>query len=164
METIKHITQIEVWFPKLFLGEIFYSTMEDHIKKKNFDQICRLCLEYASDTNHLFPLFQVKVPGFYGRFLKEFKESIPEIISSCIGIKVLITRPYFFYKKPLQIFSFSDWPIGRIAYEYMFWMRKSAHYIKSISTKVFNVKWLSTGITTDIWRRYWFWYGRWNAT
>lgn len=62
--------------------------MGDQILRKNFDQICRFCLEYASDTNTLFPLFETNVPGYYGRFLKEFKESIPEMISACVGIEV----------------------------------------------------------------------------
>lgn len=74
--------------------------MADRIRRKNFDQICRLCLEYASDENILFPLFinEVNFPGFYGRFIKEFKESIPEIITSCTGVEVinekLIRRNY----------------------------------------------------------------------
>lgn len=64
--------------------------MEARIRRRNIDQICRLCLEYASDENVLFPLFikDVNRTGFYGRFAKEFKESIPEIVSACIGIEV----------------------------------------------------------------------------
>lgn len=64
--------------------------MADRIRQKNFDQICRLCLEYASDINVLFPLFisDANLPGFYGRFIKQFKESIPEVIANCIGIEV----------------------------------------------------------------------------
>lgn len=74
--------------------------MGDQIRRRNFDQICRLCLEYASDTNTLFPLFinEANIPGYYGRFLKEFKESIPEIISACVGISVKLIQNMNFNK------------------------------------------------------------------
>lgn len=64
--------------------------MGEKIRPRDFNQICRLCLEYASDENVLFPLFinEANIPGFYGRFAKEFKESIPEVVSACIGIEV----------------------------------------------------------------------------
>lgn len=72
--------------------------MEDQIRPNNFDQICRLCLEYASHEKVLFPLFinDANIPGFYGRFIKEFKESIPEVLSTCTGIEVRSHRTLFF--------------------------------------------------------------------
>ncbi|XP_037025024.1 uncharacterized protein LOC119066576 isoform X3 [Bradysia coprophila] len=76
--------------------------MAERIRRKDFDQICRLCLVYASDKTDLFPLYisEANIPGFYGRFLKEFKESLPEVITACIGIEIDPSE-----KLPLRICS-----------------------------------------------------------
>ncbi|KAG4068818.1 hypothetical protein HA402_004966 [Bradysia odoriphaga] len=76
--------------------------MAERIRRKDFDQICRLCLVYASDKADLFPLYisEANIPGFYGRFLKEFKESLPEVITACIGIEIDPSE-----KLPLRICS-----------------------------------------------------------
>lgn len=51
-----------------------------------FPEICRLCLQYSTERNPLYPLFMHH--GNYRRYTSEIKESLPEIISTCIGLQV----------------------------------------------------------------------------
>lgn len=62
--------------------------MACNIAPTNFDEICRLCLQFSDDRNPLFPLFLHH--GHYGRYSKDINESVPEIIAACIGLKVII--------------------------------------------------------------------------
>lgn len=63
--------------------------MQDNsLSVEHFPDICRFCLVYASPENVQFPLFLHQ--GQYGRYVKNCKESLPEIISSCLGINVSI--------------------------------------------------------------------------
>lgn len=128
--------------------------MEDQIRRSNFDQICRLCLEYASEKNTLFPIFinEANIPGFYGRFLKEFKESIAEVISTCIGIEVTSHRTrcnYFSESCAKIVYLIADSSIRKTTLKHMLQLRKTVDYIEPISTKMFAIERISPRITTD---------------
>lgn len=64
--------------------------MTEEINRKNLLRTCRLCLENISEACTLLPIYENEnlSRGYFGRYLKEFNESIPEIISSCVGIEV----------------------------------------------------------------------------
>lgn len=60
--------------------------MMEELNRSNLHRTCRLCLEKMSEACPLYPIYEnVKTTG---RSLGGFNESIPEIISTCVGIKV----------------------------------------------------------------------------
>lgn len=61
---------------------ILYPAMEvtNNLSLRDFNHICRFCLETASDHNPQLPLFQP--------YSKSNDDILPEIIDACIGIKV----------------------------------------------------------------------------
>lgn len=144
--------------------------MSNKIHRKDFDRICRLCLKYAPDESTLFPLFinEAKIPGFYGRFLKEFNESIPEVISTCLGIEVRDCNRIAVTECSVCVNLFVHWIAdqsnGKATNENLLELRKAIDCIESLPTNLLTIKRISATIQTE-WRwKHGIWYrGRYAA-